>query len=269
MATRNELLSARQSLRVAILAAEEWQESYKASPTTFRQLIELEAALETAVAEYLHELSSRAPGYVDWSRLPEPIKADAGPVLNNDDPVWKQEEILLTAAVIEIITQLVATGAIAGESLYGVPLGYTTLEFATLDEAIMRAARLHTADLVSRVTETTRKQIRESVAKSIALGEDAHAATIRLMDVIDNPIRAELISQTEPVNAYQTGLKHYAKTTGAVEKKWDGLPGACSLCAPLIGKTIPIDDLFKLSNGKEVDRPACHPRDRCGLIYIY
>lgn len=264
MATRQELLKAREELHVAIHAAEEWQEGYKASPDTFRRLLELEAALETATGEYLHELSTRAVKYVDWSRLPEQIKADAGPVLNNDDPVWAYEEQLLTAAVIELITELIATGAIAGEYLYGIPMG-----FNTLDEALMQAARLHTAEFVKGVTETTRKLIRESVAKSIALGENAHEATIRLMNVIDNPIRAELISQTEPVNAYQTGLKHFAKVTGAKQKTWDGLIGACQLCSPLINKTIDIDELFVLSNGREIDRPAAHPRCRCSLIYLY
>jgi P2-related tail formation protein len=269
MATRQELLSAREQLHVAIHAAEEWQESYKASPDTFRLLLSLEAALETATAEYLHELSSRATQYVDWSRMPEPVKADAGPVANNDDPVWKQEQILLTAAVIDIITDLVATGAVAGETLYGIPIGYSTLEFASLDEAIMQAARKLTAEMVANVTETTRRLIRESVAKSIALGETADFATVRLMNVIDNPVRAQLIAQTEPVNAYQTGLKHYANQTGAKEKTWDGLSGACQICSPVIGKTIAIDGLFVLANGKEVDRPAGHVRCRCSLIYIY
>lgn len=269
MATRKELLDAREQLHIAIHAAEEWQESYKASPITFSQLLSLEAALETATAEYLHDLSTRALAYVDWEKLPEPIKADAGPVLNNDDPAWKVEQALLTAAIIDIITDLVATGAMAGETLYGIPVGYSTLEFTTLDEAIMAAARKHTAQLVSNVTETSRKLIRESVAKSIDLGETSDFATVRLMNVIDNPIRAQLIAQTEPVNAYQTGLKHYAKQTGAKQKTWDGLRGACQICSPLIGATLEIDELFQLANGKEIDRPAGHPRCRCSLIYIY
>ncbi len=269
MATRAELLRAREELHIAIHAAEEWQESYKANADTFRQLLALEARLETASGEYLHELATRAQGYVDWSRLPEPIKADNGPVLNNDDPVWKAEQVILTAAIIDIITDLVATGAVAGEALYGYPAGYAAMEYATLDVAIQNAARWHTAKLVSRVTDTSRDLIRQAVAKSIAMGEDVHEARQRILEVIDNPIRAELIAQTEPVNAYQTGLKHYAKQTGAKEKTWDGLSGACQICSPLIGKTLPIDELFILPNGREIDRPAGHPRCRCSLIYNY
>lgn len=269
MATRLELLEARTQLKAAIVAAEDWQQSYRADPTTFALLTYLEAQLETNVAEYLHRLAQRAPTYVDWSRLPQPLMADAGPVANNNDPLWAQEEKLLTAAVLAVITDLIATGAVAGENLYGIPLGLGNLTHARLDVAIQEAARKHIAQLVRGVTETTRKQIRESVAQSIALGEDVNAATERLMQVIDNPIRAELIAQTEPVNAYQTGLKHYAMATGAKSKEWDGLLGACQLCAPQIGRTIGIDEVFVLTDGKEVDRPAAHPRCRCGLIYNY
>lgn len=270
MTTRLELLDARTQLKAAIVAAEDWQESYKADPVTFALLTYLEAQLETNIAEYLHQLARRAPAYVDWARLPKPVMADAGPVANNDDVVWSEEEKLLTSAVLAVITDLVATGALAGESLYGIPLGLASLEGARLDVMLQEAARKYTATMVKGITETTRKQIRESVAKSISMGEDANAATLRLMQFIDNPIRAELISQTEPVNAYQSGLKHYAKSTGAKTKKWDGLIGACQLCQSAIKQgEIDIDDLFTLSNGKQVDRPACHPRDRCGLIYGY
>jgi hypothetical protein len=268
--TRLELLDARTQLRAAIVAVEDWQGSYKADPVTFALLTYLEAQLETNVAEYLHELAQRVPAYVDWERLPKPVIAAAGPVANNDDVVWSEEEKLLTSAVLAVITDLVATGAVAGEAVYGIPLGYSSLEFASLDDAIMQAARKYTAQMVSNVTATTRKIIRESVAKSVALGENADMATVRLMKVIDNPIRAQLISQTEPVNAYQTGLKHYAVSTGAKTKKWDGLIGACPLCQSAIKQgEIAIDKLFTLSNGKQVDRPACHPRDRCGIIYGY
>jgi len=264
MDDRQQLLSAREHLHMGIRASEEWQPSYKEDADSFDMLIRLEARLETAVAEYLHEASTRAPGYVDWSALPSGLQADAGPVRNNDDPVWEVEQTYLTQAVLEIITELIATGGLAAEAKYEIPVGYTSLH-----EAVMEAARKHTAGMVKGVTETTRKLIRESVAKSIALGEDTSLATERLMETIDNPIRAELIAQTEPVNAYQTGYSMYAKSTGAKQKTWDGLAGACQFCSPLIGKTIPIDDQFELPNGKLIDHPAAHPRCRCSVIYLY
>ncbi|WIE74493.1 phage minor head protein [Curtobacterium sp. MCSS17_007] len=264
MASRDEILRTAEELHVEIRATEEWQDSYKQSEDTFRALLELEAMMQTAMGEYLLELGTRAAGYVDWTRLPQPISADSGPVFNNDDPAWAREEQLLTAAVLDIIVSLIATGALAGEFIYEIPAG-----FSTLDEAVLEAARLHVATFVKGATVTTRKLIREAVAQSISLGEDATLAKQRLFKIINNPVRAELIAQTEPVNAYQTGYKLYAKATGAKKKTWDGLAGACALCTPLIGKTIDIDDLFMMSNGVEIDRPAAHPRCRCSLIYVY
>lgn len=258
MASRAELLDLHHSLTQAVLAAEEWTESYKANPTTFQELLRLESALELSVAEYLHGLVSRAEEFIDWTQ----VKASAVP--NADDAVWDEERRLLTVAVLQLITELVALGSIAGEAEYGIPI-----TFESLQDAIMQSARKHVADFVRGVTDTTRKLIRESIAQSIALGEDAHASTLRLMEVIDNPIRAETIAQTEPVNAYQKGYNLYAKQTGAISKEWDGLAGACKLCNPLIGTTVGIDEMFVLSNGKEVEYPAAHPRCRCSLIYNY
>jgi len=258
MVSRRELLDARESVSQAILMAEAWHESYKSNPDTFRELVKLESVLETAVGEYLHDLSTRAVQFVDWSVL----KASGVP--NADDAVWDEERRLFTVAVLQIITELTALGVMAGEANEHIPIAFDTLQ-----DAIMHAARSQVATLVRGATDTTRKLIRESVAQSIALGEDAYAATERLMDVIDNPIRAETIAQTEPVNAYQRGYNLYAKQTGAISKEWDGLAGACQICSPLIGTTVGIDEMFVLPNGTELEHPAGHPRCRCSVIYNY
>jgi hypothetical protein len=263
MTTRHALLNAREHMHEVIRASEEWQPSYKKDRVTFAMLLKQEAQLNTATSEYLLGLSQRAPQFVDWSRVPAPIQATNDPVANNDDQAWTDEMAILTAAVADIIVQLATTGTLAGEALYGIPMA------GTLDEAILTYARTHTAQLVSQVTETSRSLIRESIKQSIAAGEDIQKATARLAKVINSPVRAEMIAQTESVNAYQGGLATFAKTTGAKTKTWDGLVGACEICAPLIGKTIAIDKTFTLPTGGEVAQPAAHPRCRCGLIYNY
>lgn len=269
--TRLELLKAHQELRVILRASEEWGEGYTDAPRAFDRLLKLEAQLEVAVAEYLHQAADRAKGYVDWSRFPEPVQAsseqihaDAGPVANNDDDVWLDEQKLLTAAVLGLITDMIATGAQSGEERFDLPLG-----FDSLHEAVLEAARTHVAKFVKGATETTRKLIRESVARSMDMGEDINDTTLRIMKVIDSPIRAELIATTESVNAYQNGYYLYARETGAKSKTWDGLAGACNICSPLIGKTVAIDELFELANDKKIPHPAGHPRCRCSLIYNY
>lgn len=264
MTDRSRLLEARREATVALLAAEAWQPSYRAHSKTFKALLRHDAELEEAVAEYLFSLSERVETYVDWSKLPAPVAAAASPVLRDGDPAWQIEAKLLTEAVQDAIVLLVATGGEAGELAYGIDLGLSPLH-----EVVLKSARERTATLVSQVSDTTKRLIRESVQQSIDRGEDIDAAVERLKGIVNDPKRAELIARTESVNAYQDGLAAYAEATGAKTKTWESLAGACQICAPLDGKTIPIADYFKLPNGYEVLRPTGHPRCRCGAIYNY
>jgi hypothetical protein len=259
---RKKLLSARAELSAGLRASEDWQPSYQSNPRLFKTLLSYEAQLENDVAEYFHSLSDRAVFFVDWTQLPRPLMADATP--GKSDPVWDAEQAQLQAAIIDVITSLLATGAQAGEATYGFAAGLTTL-----DEDIMKAARNLTSTLVSGVTDTTRDLIRESIQQSIARGEDIDAAKARIMKVINNPVRAEMIAHTESVNSYQLGLSHYSKKTGALRKEWEALPRACPICSPLAGKIVGINEQFELGDGTLIDHPSAHPRCRCGMIYHY
>lgn len=259
---RRQLLNARVELSQAIRASEEWQPSYKRHPQTFKALLRHEAELEAATAEYLAGLAERAPQYVDWKQVPQPQKVSAAstPLANKTEDVWANEMIDMTKAVIDAITMLTTTGAQFGELEYGIDLGVTELT-----DWILTAAREHTAGLVSQVTDTNRKLIQEAIKQGIARGEDTAAITARIGKVINSPVRAEMIAQTESVNAYQSGLLNFAQETNAKTKTVEALAGACQICAPLDGETVDIDKEF--SNGS--DRPAFHPRCRCSLIYNY
>lgn len=95
---RRSLLEARSELTQAIRASEEWTPSYKRHPETFRALLKHEAELERQTAEYLAGLAERAPQYVDWSLIPEPVavQAASSPLANKDDAVWQGETIDFT-----------------------------------------------------------------------------------------------------------------------------------------------------------------------------
>lgn len=259
---RHALLEAKAALTQAIRASEEWTPSYKRHSDVFKALLRHEAALERQTAEYLAGLAERAPQYVDWTLVPEPVtvQAASSPLANKTDEVWQGEAVDLTKAVIDALTMLTVTGAQYGEIEYGITLGVTELT-----DWILTAAREHTAGLVTQVTDTNRKLIQEAIKKGIALGEDRDAMVARIRKVINNPVRAEMIAQTESVNAYQSGLLNFAIETNAVSKTWEALAGACQICAPLDGETVAITAQFS----NEVDRPTAHPRCRCGVIYNY
>lgn len=259
---RQALLEAKAELTQGIRASEEWTPGYRRHPETFRALLRYEAQLDGQVAEYLAGLAERAPQYVDWDLVPAPVQLQAAstPLANKDEAVWAGEALDLTKAIIDAITMLTVTGAQFGELEYGIDLGVTPLT-----DWVLIAAREHTAGLVTQVTDTNRKLIQEAIKQGIARGEDRDAMVARIRKVINNPVRAEMIAQTESVNAYQSGLMNFGIETGAKRKIYEALAGACKICAPLDGETVDIDKEF--SNG--VDHPPSHPRCRCSSYLEY
>ena len=261
--SRKPLLDAIAELGQAIRASEDWHPSYTGRHATFSKLLRFEAHLEQCVAGYLVGLAYRCPQYVDWSQVPEPVvvKAAGTPLANKSDDVWAAEKIDFQKAVIDAISSLVALGGQAGELDTGIVLGINELS-----ESVLKAAREQTATLVSQVTDTNRSLIQEAIKQGIARGENTGAITERIRKVINNPVRAEMIAQTESVNAYQIGQHGFAVQTQAQTKTWQALPGACArYCAPTDGETVPIDKPF--SNG--VMYPSAHSLDRCNVKYNY
>lgn len=263
MTRQHRLLDAHAVLTAAIRASETWEKSYTDSPATFKRLVRQEAALQASANAYLLGLAERAPGFVNWSEVElKPLMASAVPPAS--DEVWKAELAYLTAMLGDHMTELFTIGANAGEYLYDRPLGITSL-----DEAILKSAQTLTAEKVSQINDSTRRKMQLAIKQSIKNGEDATAAIARIQRLVANPVRAEMIAQTESVNAYQGGLDTFGEQSGVKSWTWDALSGACLLCAPLDGKTNKVGVPFMLPNGSEVYRPAAHTRCRCGRIANY
>lgn len=269
MADRLSLRKAHVDLVAGIRASEEWHPSYKQTPKQFRALVKAEAELQSQVAEYLYSLSQRAHRYVDWDEYTRElakqpmlqaaaIHADA--VASGSADVWKGEAIDLTKYIIDAINIITAIGVEAAIERYQL-----TLYVDSVQDFVARAAEKHVAGLVSGVTETTRDKIRLSIKQSLTRGETTSQAMERIQKVINNPVRAEMIAQTESVNAWSVGQFNYATATGATKKVWEALAGACPLCAPLDGEKVDIDKEF--SSG--VMLPAQHPRCRCSVFFEY
>ena len=86
--------------------------------------------------------------------------------------------------------------------------------------------------------------------------------------IINNPVRAEMIAQTESVNSWSMGQYNYAAETGAKKKIWESLAGACTKkCGPIDGQKRDLDETFTLADGTAVMYPAGHTRCRCGSYY--
>lgn len=261
---RPQLLDAWRTLGVQLRAAEVWEDGYRKSAKTFKALLEAEGSFQVDVAEHFHELATRRlSSLIDWAWTVPRLKADA--VQPQDSDAAREEMQVLVTVVIDHVVEIMTIGSEAGMSIYGTPADPVDLQ-----ATIMKAAHDNTAELVKGVTKTTRDLIRKSVQLSIDAGENVDGMIARLTDIIDNPVRAELIARTESVNAYQAGQHAFAVQTGATTKTWEAKQvGACKICAPMDNVTIGINELFTLPNGKQVTFPTAHVKCRCGTLYGY
>lgn len=263
MNQQTKLLRTHVELTTVIRASEQWESSYKAAPRSLDRLIREEAETQAATNQYLIGLYSRVPTIVDWPNAGlKPLTASAVPPAN--DEFWKTEGRLLASAIADHILNLMVIGANAGEDLYGIVLGINTL-----DGAFVKASGQYTAQLVSQVTDTTRRNIQLAIQQSIVQGEDINASIARIRKLVASPVRAEMIAQTEAVNGYQTGLDLFGFRSGALSSTWDALINACKACSPLDGVTVPLGEDFELGNGTLVKRPPGHTRCRCGRYLNY
>lgn len=274
MADRLSLRKAHVDVVAGLRASEEWHPSYKQTPKQFRALVKAEAELQSQAGEYLYELSQRAHLYVDWREYNEEvakqptlqaasIHADA--VAGAGSDVWKGEAVDLTRYIIEAIEIIMAIGVDAAIERYALPIYVDSVQ-----DFVATAAHKHVAQLVGGVTETTRNKIRLSLKQSLTRGETTPQAMERLMGIINNPVRAEMIAQTESVNSWSTGIQHYGEATGATGKAWESLEGACEQkCGPIDGQRRKLDEDFKLADGTKVPHPAGHVRCRCGHYLTY
>lgn len=265
-----------------------WSDEYKKDPETFAKLLKTEAKVQRVLLQFFKGQAERAPQFVNWSlyqtilnQLRMRVQAAATDELQVEvivQDVPDSEDGLVMQALYDPIATAVALGVQAGEVIYRLPLDETGVA-----SAVDQAAKQEIAMLVGkkvdkagnvvenpkaeyRINDVTRQKIRDSIRTSLTLGEDQPTASARLKEAVSNPRRAELIAQTEAVNGYQGGMFNYAKTAGAVQKEWQTILGACVRCEgnAAVG---PIDIDGTFPSGHKA--PSCHPRDRCGLRYIF
>lgn len=269
----------RQYLRTTglILAAEDWSREYSKDPVTHAKLIRNEAKWQLALSKMYKGFANNSDTFVNWWAYSTQVQAAYNvDVIVNDQAIDDTDGTFITVS-LEIVNDLQATGAQAGDNLYDIPLG-----IQGTDAILQQLSKEQVAGLVGKkidldgsivdnpnaaynITETMRDDIVESIKTSLTLGETTQQATARVQKTIANPYRAQLIAQTESVNAYQQGLAEYARQAGAQFKQWT-TAGATDICADNEAQgAIPIDQDF-ISGDSE---PTAHPNCRCGLIYLW
>jgi hypothetical protein len=274
-------------LLMLIRSREDWSSEYAKDPKTHAKLLRSEARLQVQLTKYFRDVANDAVKYIHWqpylNQRSQAQTLDKQPlnynieVIVQDVPEDKYDGTFIKI-VFEELALMTALGAMAGENIYGIPLG-----IQSTDAIIQELTTEHVASLVGkkvlkdgsivdnpkasyRISDKMRKDIAQSIKTSLNLGEDIQAATDRLKKTISNPNRAKLIAQTESVNAYQAGLTEFGKQSGAVGKEWQDV-GAVDMCRVYaeLGP-VPFDYDY---DGNGLQGPALHPRCRCSRRLIY
>lgn len=130
----------------------------------------------------------------------------------------------------------------------------------------LQLADRHMYELVSGLTDTTRRQLQETIGNWIASGEPLTELTAQLTTIFDSPVRAEMIAATEVTRVYQQANE--AAWRAANERLNAGIIGAqwrtavddrrCEQCLAMDGSFRMLDGAYE--NG--VIMPL-HPRCRC------
>lgn len=271
---------------VMVKASEQWGAQYDKDEKSLAKLIRLEATIERDMRKYFRGLGERANMFIDWygyaSRLRSITKiVKAADDFNVDvlilDDALAGEDDLLMRVLYDPLALAAALGAQSSEVIYARPIG-----LSPTSASIQRTAREQIAELVGKridqngniidnpraeyhISNKTRKDIRESISTSLALGEEQDDALDRMRKVIADPRRAEMIAQTETVNAYQRGVLSFGRESGAVAKRAESYNLADICGVNMQAGLIPINKAYP--SGQQ--SPAFHPRCRCAQVLIF
>lgn len=172
---------------------------------------------------------------------------------------WLTEAALLHSLVYEIVEEAAtqaAINAVGGVLQALLNVREPDVDYGLLNEAAHALAQQHAFDMVSGVTETSRRALQREFADWIASGEPLPALVDKLAPLF-GPVRAEAIAVTEVTRVYHRSnvatWREFGVDAWTYRTAVDEI--VCSQCAPLHGREFQLDD--------EEHAPPIHTRCRC------
>jgi hypothetical protein len=263
-------------LTAMLAAAEEWPALYSKTPAQHGDLIKAEAEMQVILTRLFRDMAKKANDFVNWNHYNYQSQLDYNvEVIVNDQQIdqWDGSFIKVT---LKTVNRAILAGALASEINYKMPLGVSTSDaliqrLTTKEVAALVGKRVQddgsivdNPDAKYNVLDTVRNDIAESVKTSLALGETTDEATDRIAQIINPVGRAELIAQTESVNAYNRGVDLFGDLTQAVGEEWMDA-GAKDRCREFANRGVQ-----KFGTGWDgLPGPTAHPRCRCAKRLVY
>jgi len=260
-----------------IIAAEKWSKSYSKDPNSHAQLIKNEARMTRILRKYFRDKAEIIDSFVSWPAYFGQITADFDVKAIVSGDFFDGFDSDFIAIAFDTVALSIATGAQAGEAIYKRPLGIRSSDAIIQDLTTERLAFLAGKKIDKdgkiidnpkaeyKLSDKTRADVAKSIQTSISLGEDKRAAISRLRTVIDNPARAELIAQTETVNAYGQGMLQFGSESNATGKEWEDVAATDECRDNADQGIIGINDDFISGDAA----PAAHSGCRCNLRIVY
>jgi hypothetical protein len=208
-------------------------------------------------------------------------RANLGEVMGAaDDAVARALHEVLAPTLVEVLR---AGGEVAAKQLHGlrtaedlrvakgsdrVKLRFT---FNVTDQRAVDWADRHAAELVTRISETTRENINNTIAELLESGDwdDAYGD---LLDAVGDDARARLIARHETMAAVSEGQRQAWEQatdegllTGDESRVWIVTPDdkLCSICEGLEDKKAKLGEPYVGDDGEEYDGPPAHVQCRC------
>lgn len=112
---------------------------------------------------------------------------------------------------------------------------------------------------IAGIDDTDLGRMAAALAEGIAAGDSVDTLTQSLLDVLDDPDRAEMIASTETNRAMSTATLNTYLANGVAEKMWL-VADPCPICADNEGAgAIPVDDSFPSGDDAPPAHPYCFP----------
>lgn len=197
-----------------------------------------------------------------------PVGANAETILAMLERVMARYDAAHLAAIDPLVETMFKNGAAMGADQLAVletPAAKAEMRLGILWDLVNRVAvdwaRENAGARVTRITETTRQQVRDLVTQRMA-GGLTHEGLIDELSTVFDRKRAELIAQTEATFALDGGQETAWRARGVPASRWhtagDGY--VCALCRTLNGKVAPLGGAFMLTLDELARLPAAQRR---------
>lgn len=144
------------------------------------------------------------------------------------------------------------------------------VDWSLLSEEAVDYVREYAFDLISRLDDTTRDEVRTAIERWLRGDQELESLKAAMEEIFNNPVRAEMIAQTESTRAYHEGAERRWKEAGVTKQRWRSVRDSLvsDICRELDGKVGTLEEGFYSTVLNQYVKPPAHVRCRSYTIPI-